>query len=172
MDKSGNQTILVVDDQPEIVNSVRRIFYKEPLLDVLTANSGAEALMLFDENDIDLILTDQKMPGMTGVELLREISIISPDTIKIILSGFSELDTVLSAINEVGVFKFIMKPWDNNDLKITIQRSLEMQHLIKTNRMLLEQVRKKESAIQSLKIKYPQIFHVDKDVDGNVIVEE
>ena len=106
--------ILCVDDEPNILRSLNWLLRKD--FDVLTAPNGHEALALVRQNDFDVIISDQRMPGMTGVEFLREVSRVSPRAIRILLTGYSDLQAVMRAVNESEVFRFINKPWHTNEL--------------------------------------------------------
>jgi len=129
------RTLLLVDDEPNIVSALKRLFRRDGY-DILTANSGAEGLALLAEHKIDLIISDQRMPGMTGVEFLRQAKANYPDTIRIVLSGYTELQSVTDAINEGAVFRFLTKPWDDEALREQIQKAFEYKELQEENRQL------------------------------------
>lgn len=119
-----NARILIVDDEPNVVKALRRVFMDEPV-DVATALSGREALDYLRDHPADLILSDHNMPGMTGVEFLTQARQIQPKAIRMLITGRSDLDIVLGAINQGHVYKFFYKPWDDDDLRISILRALE-----------------------------------------------
>ena len=112
----GNRTLLLVDDEEKILSSLERLFRKEGYT-ILRADSGKQGLNFLKKYTINVILSDQKMPEMTGVEFLSKAKILYPDTIRIILSGYSDLESILDAINKGEIFRFVTKPWDN-DLQI------------------------------------------------------
>jgi sigma-B regulation protein RsbU (phosphoserine phosphatase) len=146
--KKDKYTILFVDD--EVINlrlfsvAFRRDF------NVITASSGAEALEVLDNNDVKLILTDQQMPGMLGTEFLEKTIEKYPDVIRMIVTGFADIDAIAQAVNKVGIYKYITKPWDNRELKLTMDKALETYEL-KNERNNL--VKKLEEANQSLEQK-------------------
>ena len=115
-------TILAVDDEPANLRMVERLLRKDHR--VLTAGSGEEALEILKREQISLIVTDQRMPGMTGTDLLRESMKTSPDTVRIILTGYTDTDALIDAINSSRVYKFVSKPWDPMQLKKTIEEAL------------------------------------------------
>jgi len=115
-------TILAVDDEPANLRMVERLLRKDHR--VLTAGSGEEALEMLKREQISLIVTDQRMPGMTGTDLLRESMKTSPDTVRIILTGYTDTDALIDAINSSRVYKFVSKPWDPMQLKQTIEEAL------------------------------------------------
>jgi len=129
------RTLLLVDDEPNIVASLKRLFRRDGYA-ILTANSGAEGLALLALHKIDLIISDQRMPGMTGVEFLRAAKALYPDTIRIVLSGYTELQSVTDAINEGAVYRFLTKPWEDEPLREHINKAFEYKELLEENRQL------------------------------------
>lgn len=115
-------TILIVDDEPANLRMLERLFHKN--YRVLTANSGAEALSMLERETVALILTDQRMPGMTGTELLCESMQTQPDVAKIIVTGYSDIEALIEAINTARVYKYVSKPWDPVDLKKVVLGAL------------------------------------------------
>ena len=116
------RTLLLVDDEPNIINALKRTFRREGYL-ILTANSGAEGLAILAEHDVHVILSDQRMPEMTGVEFLRNVKNLYPKTIRIALSGYTDLESITSAINEGAIYKFLTKPWDDEQLRDNVRKS-------------------------------------------------
>lgn len=124
-------TILFVDDEPFVVNALSRVFKREGY-DVLTAISGKEALEKIAQTPVSLVIADQRMPGMTGVELLKFVKEKYPSTIRIILSGYSDINEVISAINVGEVYRFMTKPWDDKELIQSVERAIEQIEIIQT----------------------------------------
>src|ERR1700679_1187558 len=116
-------TILVVDDEKDIIDSIERQFRKK--YKVLKTTSGIEALKLIQNEKVHLILSDQRMPEMTGVQLFERAQKIQPDAIRILLTGYTEVDSVIAAINNGQIYRYITKPWDPNDLDINVHKALE-----------------------------------------------
>ncbi|MBT6499063.1 MAG: response regulator, partial [Deltaproteobacteria bacterium] len=94
------------------------------------AESGQEALKILDSEEIDLIISDQRMPEMSGVEFLSQARIRKPAAIRIMLSGYADMNAALDAINEAGIYKFLVKPWDDLELQQTIDKALEWRRMI------------------------------------------
>ena len=115
--------ILVVDDEPANLRSLSRLFREE--FEVFTATSGAEALELLKQHDVAVLITDQRMPGMTGIELLKNTVSIRPRMVRIILTGYTDVDALVEAINCGQVYRYVAKPWSNDDLRLTVRRALE-----------------------------------------------
>lgn len=117
-------TLLLVDDEPGVISSLKRLL--RPLkYEILSANSGVEALELLQSVSVDVIVSDMRMPNMDGAEFLLRSRAIAPDAIRILLTGYSEVEAVVRAVNEGHVYHYLHKPWDDQDLLLTIQRALE-----------------------------------------------
>jgi adenylate cyclase len=120
--------VLVVDDEAGILSALKRLFrpvgYK-----VLTAESGAAALEILAAEHVDLIISDMRMPGMTGAQFLAQARVSYPDIVRILLTGYSEVSSTVAAINEGGIYHYLPKPWDEHDLLLTVRRALEQQQL-------------------------------------------
>ncbi|MBN2560062.1 MAG: response regulator [Phycisphaerae bacterium] len=138
-------TILLVDDEPNILEGLTRVLRKEPY-QILTANSAEEAAGLLEDNQVDLIVSDEEMPGMSGTEFLARVAQDYPDTVGIVLTGHPTLPAALRAINEGKVHQFFTKPCNEIDLAITIRRALEQKDLKEKSRELLD-VTKRQSAL-------------------------
>lgn len=145
-----NYRLLFVDDEPNVLSALRRIFRRENY-HIDTAMSGQEALQLLKDNDYQLIITDHKMPHMNGAELLKRIKALHPDTIRIMLTGHADTGAVLGAINEGAVYKFILKPWNDDDLRITVGLALEQYDLIAKNKKLKIENQEKTKEIGKLR---------------------
>jgi len=123
------ETILFVDDEENILNSVVRTFVDSDFT-ILTAPDAAQALDLLKSRSIAVLVTDNMMPGMSGMELLELARTVSPDTVKIMMTAYTDLPTVIEAINRVEVFRFIVKPWDNKQLLTTVSEGVNRYRLL------------------------------------------
>ena len=139
-------TILFVDDESNILSALKRLMRKTPY-HCLFANGGKDALALLDDNIVDVVISDMKMPEMTGEELLSEVSRLYPETMRIVLSGFSEESMIMGAINEGRIWGFIHKPWNDAELKQVIDHAVFTQHVI-AERTLLRLTVEKYKAIK------------------------
>lgn len=131
-------TILCVDDEQHNLDALSRALRKE--YDILTALNGPAGLELLSSHEVSLIISDQRMPKMTGVEFLEKSSEFCPDIVRIILTGFTDVEDLIGAINTGRVYRYITKPWDPNDLKVTVKRALESLDLTLENRRLFEDI--------------------------------
>lgn len=120
--------ILFVDDEEFILKSMQRLFATHDW-EILTASSGEDALALFDKQNIAVLVSDQRMPGMLGTELIERVKQRSPETVRIILSGYTDLAYLLEAINKGEIFRFIVKPWDEETLIGHVEAALSQYRL-------------------------------------------
>lgn len=135
--------IMIVDDEPANLRLLERLFRRD--YEVITASSGSEALQLLNRHDVALIVTDQRMPGMTGIELLKRTVSFRPHMVRIILTGYTDTSALVEAINCGHVYKYVTKPWSNDELRLTVGRALE-HYETNRSRNELEQVNMRLSA--------------------------
>lgn len=126
--KETARTLLLVDDEENILRALRRTLRKENY-NILTCTSAQEAFELLALNNVHVIISDQRMPGMTGTEFLNKVKDIYPNTIRMVLSGFTDLKSVTEAINQGAIYKYLTKPWDDNILSESIQQAFKQYDL-------------------------------------------
>jgi len=165
------QTVLLVDDEKSILSSLARLFRNEDF-EIFTATSGAEGIEIVEEKDISLIISDHRMPEMTGVEFLSRAKDISPDSIRIMLTGYADLEASIAAINKGEVYRFITKPWNDEELLLTVKQALEYRDLKLTNRHLTKTVQKQSRLLKKLEDHYPGISKVSRSSDGAIIIDD
>jgi two-component system NtrC family sensor kinase len=127
--------VLCVDDETPILHSLRRVFLDEPW-ESLFATSGEEGLHLMVSRDIDLVLADFRMPGMDGVEFLKQVKAIRPECMRVVLSGYADITLIVEALNEGQIYKFLSKPWNDDELRHHVRNLLDHQHLDRENHRL------------------------------------
>ncbi len=141
--------VLIVDDEKDILNSIKRILRKCEYT-LLLAESGEQALSLLQEHNVDLIMSDMRMPGMSGAELLEKAAVVRPDAHRIILTGYSDMESTVAAINLGKVHRFMQKPWDNQALVETIEAGLEQVKLKQENNKLQAVVLQQNTLLKKL----------------------
>ncbi|MFC3283509.1 HD domain-containing phosphohydrolase [Litchfieldella rifensis] len=119
-------TLLLVDDEENMLNRLRRVLRNEPYA-LLMASSGEQALSLMEAQDVDLVISDARMPGMDGATLLANIQQHWPDCLRILLTGYADISTTVRAINEGHIYRYISKPWDDDELRLIIRQALTYQ---------------------------------------------
>ncbi len=143
--------ILYVDDEEHNLISFEATFRKE--YNVHTATNGEDGIAVMRNNNIKLVITDQRMPEMTGIQFLEKIAPEYPDTIRMILTGFSDIGVIIDAINSGKVFRYITKPWDENELRMTIENAKQLFGLQISNRELMTSLQQKvEEQEQTLRL--------------------
>jgi two-component system, cell cycle response regulator len=134
--RDGKLKVLVVDDEVDNLDLLKRVLHKE--YDVYAAESGEAALKLMEEHDFFLILTDQRMPKMLGTEFLEESVKRDPSAIRILITGYSDIESVIDAINKGAVHRYIKKPWNREELRREIELSIQIQRLVVENQQLVK----------------------------------
>ncbi len=171
--------LMIVDDEENVLHALRRILSKTKNLDIVTCNSPFDALEIARESDFHLFISDYRMPGMDGVEFLIEVKKIHPGALRLILSGQTDFDALVSAINQAEIYRFIMKPVQSYELIATVQQALQYHDLAKENRYLADQIRKqkeelnrRETALRKLADEHPLIAEVNWGPDGAIMLDE
>ncbi|MBN2808606.1 MAG: response regulator [Deltaproteobacteria bacterium] len=169
----GRSRILILDDEIRVVKAVSRVFAVSREIKVESSTSPDEALRLVEKTpDLRLVISDYLMPGMDGLEFLTRVSQLRPEIIRIVLTGHANLETTLRAINEVGVYKFILKPWNNHDLYWTVVRALELEEVRRENRTLKERLKLQAKLVKQIEDLYPGISRIERDRDGAIVLDE
>src|SRR5688572_6660471 len=132
--------ILVVDDEADNLDAFRFNFKKT--FQILTAGGGEEALGILKEQDIAVIVTDQRMPKMSGLELLKAARPVRPDAVGIILTAYTDVDVLIEAINLGQIYRYVTKPWDAKEVRGILSQAIERHHLMRENRRLRSEERR------------------------------
>ena len=142
--------ILVVDDEKKILRAVERLFFEDKY-DVMTASSAKDGLsILSDMMPVQVVISDYRMPEMDGIEFLKQVNRRWPDVVKVILSGYEDSGKVIPFIDEGKIDKLILKPWNNNELRVSIANAVEIYELRKRNRELADELNRTNNTLQDL----------------------
>jgi len=163
--------VLFVDDESHILDGLRRLLHQEGY-EILTATSGAEALAILEETSVDVVVSDQEMPMMTGVELLSKVKEHYPDIARFIFTGKATLDIAIEAINKGAISHFFTKPCREVSLRYTIRQALEYKDLIVEAKRLLKTVKQQKVLLEELEEKTPGISRLNRDQDGALLISE
>lgn len=165
--KKSSPSILYVDDEKDnltVFNSAFRRYYEIHL-----ANSGSEGFEIMKINNIQLIISDQRMPEMTGTEFLKRTIIDYPDCVRIILTGYSDIEAVIQAINIGQVHRYISKPWDKEEMKIMIDNGLETYDLKQQNKMLIEDLQDANKSLEQKVIERTEKIELqNREITSNI----
>ncbi len=140
--------LIIVDDEEAVLQALKRLFHRQYEVEVFTR--GADALEYLKENGADLIISDMRMPSMTGAELLKQCFEQHPDMIRILLTGFSDLESAIKAVNEGNIYRYIAKPWDNDNLRAVVAEAIDMRDLRSANLRLNDRVAEQNSELERL----------------------
>lgn len=168
---SDKPTILVVDDDPPIRRALQRLFAREGY-HVIEAPGAQDALTIAHATPPDLVISDYAMPDCNGLELLVEMRKRHPQTVRMIMTGKADLQTVIAAINDGHVYRFVLKPWDNDDLCLSVRLALEQSKLLSENRRLVSRLQAQEDVLRGLAKQYPGITTVERDADGAIVLDD
>jgi response regulator RpfG family c-di-GMP phosphodiesterase len=139
--------ILIVDDEPEVLHSLKNLLRHD--YRVFTASSGADGLHILENEVIHLVMTDQRMPEMTGVEMLKRVKNEHPGAIRLIFTGYAEVKSVIAAINQGNVFRFLSKPWEPEELMAVLRVAGEHHdHIVQRHQLMLELARYEQDCNQ------------------------
>lgn len=166
-----DSAILLVDDEINVVSSLKRALIDEPYK-IHTANSGVDGLRILKDNRIKLVISDEKMPGMSGSEFLSAVKNLFPDTIRIILTGHASIQAAMNAVNNGEIYRFFAKPWNEIELKLSIRSAIEKYDLEEENKRLLKTVKRQASELYQLEKSHPGITSMQKDAEGNLVLPE
>lgn len=165
-------TILIVDDEKNILNSMSRLLSCDAL-EIFVAENATEGLeKLKSIGGADLIISDNRLPDFTGIDFLVKVRQLYPDSIRILVTGYPDLESAISAINKGQVYRYIPKPWDSTELKLIVMQALEYYDTLKDNRALLRIARQQAEWMNTLKKKYPQVEVKDLDRSSVYIIDE
>lgn len=142
-------TLLLVDDEPNVLKALKRLFRGDEY-NVYLAESGAAGLEILKQKTIDLIISDMRMPQMDGAEFLTRVADRWPDTVRILLTGFADLESTITAVNKGRIYSYCSKPWEDNELKILVNNALEQKRLRDERQQLAEIIQRQNQELRDL----------------------
>jgi len=168
----AKHTILLVDDERNILNSLTRLLRDEER-EILTAENATEGLeKIKSVNGVDLVISDHRLPDISGIDFLIKVKHSYPDTIRILITGYPDLYSAIQAINMGQVYRYIPKPWDNEELKLIVKQALDYYDVLRDNRTLLHIARQQAELLSDVQKKYPGVPKQDIAKSGVYIIEE
>ena len=187
MTTDSTRRVLLVDDDASVLKALRRLLTLTPCtagdhrfrLQIDAFDSPAAALAMAHQRPYDLVLSDYRMPGMSGTDFLIAFRDIQPNAVRLILSGYADLNGLIKAINDAGIQRFIAKPWNDYELVSAVAQALALRDLALENERLADQVRVSQGALspqeaemKRLEREEPGIAHVVWDSDGSVVLTD
>ncbi len=150
--------IMIVDDEEMVLTSLRSFLNLETDYEVETYTSPKEALEDLDSKPLDLVISDYLMPEMNGIEFLLKVKSLHPYSTRILLTGYADKENAIKAINEVGLYQYIEKPWDNEELKLIVQNGLERRFLMERLQDKIEEVQRVQQSLQDIQAQIIKAF--------------
>jgi DNA-binding NtrC family response regulator len=144
------ETVLIVDDEEMVLTSLSAYLTLETSYDVVTFTSAARALEHLEQHDVGIIISDFLMPEMDGINFLAKAKELRPDAPRVILTGYADKENAIKAINQVGLYQYVEKPWDNDDLRLIIRNGLERKQLLAKLTQKVSQINQAYSELQSI----------------------
>ena len=170
--KIPGRTILVVDDEEHVREALSKLLDREGYT-VITAEGPTEALeILRQQQPIKLVISDQNMPDMSGIEFFRLIRERHPNVCRIMLTGDPERDTIIRAVNEGEVYRFLPKPWNNTMLRVTVYFAFEAIQLEEENRRLLSALRRQLQFVRSLERDFPYLAALARQEEAELLLAQ
>ncbi|HXG18069.1 MAG TPA: response regulator [Methylomirabilota bacterium] len=163
--------VLLVDDEPHVTEALKRVLRKMEY-QILTACSAREALQRLAQEPVDVIVSDEQMPGMSGSELLALVRRHYPQTMRIILTGHASLEAAVRAINEGEISRFLEKPCNEQELTHAIEHALQQQERLAEHKPALADAERRPALLRELEKEVPGITKVHRDASGAIILEE
>jgi DNA-binding NtrC family response regulator len=162
--------ILLVDDSPQILKALERCL-KNKGYEIFAAESGRVALEILETEKIDLIITDENMPGLSGTDLLSVVKRVHPGIIRIMLTGLTDVEIVKNAVNRGELYRFFTKPWDDFELSIAVRQGLDKKALEDENMALKSALSRQEAILKKLEEEFPGISQKHVTRDGSFVIE-
>ena len=159
-DSSKNcvERVLILDDEEMVLTSIRSFLELETDYEIVTFTSAAEALEYTKKNKINLVVSDYLMPDMDGISFLAKVKEIDPNATRIILTGYADKENAIKAINDVGLFQYIEKPWDNDNLKLVIRNGIDKQKLLSELESKVVEIKKAYGDLENLHVDILKAF--------------
>lgn len=155
--------VLFVDDEEGVLRALKRLFRRENV-EVLTAQSGPEGLAILEERSVHVVVSDQRMTGMPGTEFLRKVRDLYPATVRCILSGYAEMDSVVAAINDGNVTRFMAKPWVDDELKAVLRECVDIAEGFADDQRTRESLESQAFALQQERAQYADLLELQESL--------
>ncbi|MCL5236871.1 MAG: response regulator [Nitrospirae bacterium] len=167
----AEDSILIVDDEPNVIAAIKRIFIHEPY-EIFSGGSASEGMEVLRTHPVKVVISDERMPGITGSEFLSRVRRDFPGAIRIMLTGHASITTAMKAVNEGEIYRFLTKPWDDIELRLTVQTALDKYNLEEENRRLLKIVRQQALNLKLIERQFPGITKLDRSEDGKITLPD
>lgn len=167
----SEDSILIVDDEPNVISALTRVFMDEPY-QIYSAKSASEAMEILKKHSIKVVISDERMPEISGSEFLSMVREQFPHIIRIMLTGHANIDSAMKAINEGEIYRFFTKPWNDMDIQFAVKAAIDKYNLEEENRRLLDIIRQQVLNIKLLERQFPGISQLDRDENGRIVLPD
>jgi two-component system probable response regulator PhcQ len=164
--------ILIVDDEPHILSSLKRILESDDKEVLIAKDAESGWALLQEKGEVELVISDNKLPGMLGIDFLIKVKMLYPDTIRILITGYPDLNSAMDAINRAHIWRYILKPIEVEELKILVKQAFDYYSILKENRALLKILRQQSQWLSTLKEKHPQMLSDEIKQSSDYVVGE
>ncbi len=171
--------LMIVDDEKNILNALQRVCHMQKQWEIEIYSDPRQALKRAQTSNFDLFLSDYRMPQMNGAQLLTKIKQLQPDAMRLILSGQTDRAGLLTAINDAEIYRFVEKPWADDELLSLLHQALNYHDILLENRMLANQVREQQAELDQRKLalekyreQHPDLFKIEWAADGSIVLDE
>ena len=158
MSENRKPAIVLVDDEPMILTSIRTLLMLEMECEIESFTSPLEAVKCLEKSTVDVTVSDYLMPGMTGIQLLAEAKRLQPEAARVLLTGHADKASAIQAINEVGLFHYLEKPWDNTQFLLVIQQAVERAQLLRELRQMISELGVAHSTLKDTQARLLKAF--------------
>lgn len=165
-------TLLVIDDEQYILTSVARVLQSEER-EVITANNAEDAWVLLKERgEVEVIICDNRLPGIAGIDFLIKAKRLYPDTIRILMTGYPDLTSTIDAINRAHIWRYVLKPVEAEELKVLVKQAFDYYAILKDNRQLLKIARQQAELIKNIRDKHPKVLSEEALLNPESFLDE
>jgi len=164
-------TVLLVDDEEFVLKALERTLRRGPFR-IITCQDPSAALDIVQAEEVDVVISDQRMPQKSGMDLLIEVRRVRPETIRILLTGYADMAVAIAGINNGKLYKFLTKPWDDEELRRVVYKAVEAARLNRRSRKLAAQMKTQEDYARAIELSHPGISKVKRDSTGAIIIED
>jgi DNA-binding NtrC family response regulator len=171
MEKFMNNSILIVDDEPKVVFALQRTLLDEPY-DIRFAFDGGKALRILDRDPVKVIISDERMPRLSGIELLSIAKKKHPGVVRIMITGVGDMETAIKAVNLAEVYRLFVKPWNDSELVAALRCAVEKHDFDTGKRKLPKPAAIRKPALERMKRRHAEIAKLDRDDQGNILIPE
>jgi len=170
-EKETKGTILVVDDEEFVLSALERSL-KRAKFRVITCQDPTKVMDILEEEPVEVIISDERMPEMSGMELLVDVRKKHPSVVRILLTGHASVEVAITAVNEGKLYRFLTKPWDDEELRELAAKAVQVSRVSNRSRQAIKEMKNQEQAAEHLEKRYPGISRIKRDKTGAIILDD